>query len=63
MIQPPADFVALFQQVLAWLLASTFLPLVSILGAGVGVLFLSWVFQPYGQLNEWLKRNIGLGKQ
>jgi hypothetical protein len=61
MIQPPADFVALFQQVLAWLLASTALPLVSILGAGVGVLLLSWLLQPFGQLNEWLKRNTSFG--
>jgi hypothetical protein len=56
-IQPPADFVALFQQVLAWLIASTFLPLVSIVGAGVGLIILSWIFKPFASLTDWFKRS------
>ncbi len=56
MIQPPADFVALFQMVLVAVVTSTIVPLVVIFGMSFGLIMLSWIFKPFASVAERLKR-------
>jgi hypothetical protein len=56
MILPPADFVAMFFQVLAMFFASTIFPIAAIFGVGLAFVMVGWVMTPFGSLVDSFKR-------